>query len=72
VADDMVSGIKCFRPLISRDDAAIRETEDFLHRVYNGSVSLLVSSLTKKQALSKKEIDELYDILREMEVKSDD
>lgn len=72
VADDTVDGVKCFRPLISRDDAAIRETEDFLHRVYNGSISMMVSSLTKKQALSQKEIDELSDILREMEAKSDD
>ena len=60
-------GKKTFSPLISREDAALQETEDLLGRVYNGSLSLLVSSMTKKQSLSQKEIDELYAILKEME-----
>ena len=65
------SGKKFFSPLLRREDAVLRETEDLLSRVYRGSVSMLVSNLTKKQALSKKEIDELYAILREMEEKDD-
>lgn len=60
-------GVKTFRPLLRREDAALRETEDFLGRVYRGSVSLMVSSLTQRQKLSQAEIDELYDILREAE-----
>lgn len=60
-------GKKIFRPLLRREDAVLQETEDFLGRVYKGSVSLMVSSLTKKQALSQEEINELYAILREME-----
>lgn len=67
VRGDTDSGVKSFRPLIRREDAALQETEDFLDRVYKGSVSLMVSSLTKKQALSQEEINELYAILREME-----
>lgn len=61
------SGVKCFFPLIKREDAAQQETENFLGRVYKGSVSLMVSSLTKRQALSQEEIDELYAMLREIE-----
>ena len=64
-------GKKCFSPLLRREEAALRETESLLSRVYKGSVSMLVSSLTKKQALPKEEIEELYAILREMEVKDD-
>lgn len=60
-------GVKSFYPLISRDDAALLETEDFLERIYKGSVSMMVSALTRKQSLSQKEIDELYAILKETE-----
>ena len=61
-----------FRPLIAREDVAVQETENLLERAYKGSLSLLVSSLTKKQSLPQKEIDELYAILREMEEKNND
>ena len=58
---------KVFRPLIRREDAALRETESLLDRVYKGSVSLMVSALTKKQSLSKKEIDALHELLDGLE-----
>jgi BlaI family penicillinase repressor len=64
--------MKSFRPLVRREDAALRETEDLIGRVYNGSLSLMVSSLTKKQSLPQREIDELYAILRDMEAGRDD
>ena len=67
VASDAGSGIKAFRPLVGREDAALQETESFLSRVYKGSLSLMVSSLTKKQSLPQEEIDELYALLKEME-----
>ena len=67
VGSSMESGLKTFRPLISRENAAIAETEDFLSRVYKGSLSMMVSSFTRKQTLSKEEIDQLYDILEKME-----
>jgi BlaI family penicillinase repressor len=65
-------GMKVYSPLVKREDAALQETEDFLGRVYKGSLSLMVSSLTKKQSLPQQEIDELYSILREMEASRDD
>lgn len=60
-------GTKSFRPLVRREDAALQETENFLGRVYQGSLSLMVSTLTKKQALSQAELDELYGILQQTE-----
>ena len=67
VAGDEKDGKKSFRALLRREDAALREAEDLLDRAYRGSLSLMVSALTKKQTLSQGEIDELYDVLRKME-----
>lgn len=64
--------VRTFVPLLRREDAALRETESFLSRVYHGSLSMMVSTLGSRQALSKKEIEELYALLAELEVKSDD
>ena len=72
VAGDTEGDLKTFRPLIAREEVAVRETENLLDRAYKGSLSLLVSSLTKKQSLPQSEIDELYAILREMEGKNHD
>ena len=60
-------GMKIYFPLIMREDAVIKETDDFINRVYKGSVSLMMSAITKKQELTKDEIAELYAILREAE-----
>ena len=50
----------------------MQETEDFLSRVYQGSLSLMVSTMTQKQALSQEELDELYEILQKLEEKAHD
>jgi len=67
VAGDVQGSIKTFRPLIRREDDATLETENFLGRVYKGSIGMLVSSLVEKNTLSKEDIDELYDILKKAE-----
>lgn len=72
VSSDTESGVKSFRPLIRREDAALRETENLLSRAYHGSLSLMVSALTKKQSLPQQEIDELYALLQELEADKDD
>ena len=56
-----------YAPLIHREDAVLQETEHFLERVYQGSVSMLMSAITRKQQLTKEEIDELYAILQRAE-----
>lgn len=58
---------KTFSAALKREDAAMHETEDFLSRVYHGSLSMMVSSLTQKQALPKSEIDKLYAMLKDLE-----
>ncbi len=67
VGVDTEGSLRAFFPLIRREDAALKETEDFLDRVYHGSLSLMVSALTKKQALSKEELEELSSLLENLE-----
>ena len=59
-----------FSPAVRREDAALAETETFLDRVYQGSLSMMVSAMTRRQALAKEEIDELYELLRQIEEES--
>lgn len=60
-------GVNVYAPRIARDEAAVRETDSFLSRVYRGSVSTLLSAVTQRQQLTRAEIDELYDIIRQAE-----
>ena len=60
-------GMHVYFPAIGRETAVLQETDSFLRRVYHGSLSLMVSSLTRKQSLTQDEIDELYAILQKAE-----
>ena len=61
------NGVNVYSPMIARKEAAVRETDSFLSRVYRGSVSTLLSAVTQRQSLTRSEIDELYDIIRKAE-----
>ncbi len=63
---------KQYRSLIKREDVAVSETRSFLQRIYRGSIGMMVNSMIQQKALSKEDIDELYDILKEAEDKKDD
>lgn len=54
-----------YYPVLEKDDAALAETKNFLERVYDGSVGMMISAMTNEKRLSKSEIDELYEIIRE-------
>lgn len=58
---------KIFRPAVSREDVAARETDSLLRRAYRGSVGLLVSAMAQRNDLTKEDISELYAILKEAE-----
>ena len=72
VSSEVVDNITMFSPSVQREAAAVQETESFLDRVYNGSLHMMLSAFTKKQNLSKAEIEELHAILDEMEANADD
>jgi len=67
IAADDSSGVLTYTPLVHREHATEAETRSFIDRVYRGSVGMLLSTMTKKQQLSRTEIDELYEILRKAE-----
>ena len=60
-------GRQHFFPVISREDAAARQTRDLLGRLYHGSLSNLVSTMTQEEKLSRTEIADLYAILDGLE-----
>ncbi|HNX14043.1 MAG TPA: BlaI/MecI/CopY family transcriptional regulator [Oscillospiraceae bacterium] len=55
---------KRYYPAVERGEISAAETESFLSRVYNGHLGGLVNAMVDQKALSKQEIDELYEILR--------
>ena len=54
---------KFFYPIVKKEAVVVQETRDFLQRIYNGSVSLMMSSLTGGDSLTGEDIDELQRIL---------
>lgn len=69
ISCDESGEMRTYSPRLLREDAVTRETDDFIGRVYRGSVGMMMSALARRQELSKEEIDELYAILQEAEKK---
>lgn len=67
IAYDMNGRTKIFRPVITREDASVRETKNLLQKAYQGSVGLLVNAMAQSDGLTKADIAELYEILRKAE-----
>ena len=67
IACNEAGEVREYTPLIPREEALHQETDSFLKRAYNGSISMMVSAMTQKQELSRAEIQELYEILRKAE-----
>ena len=67
VKAEAVGRTRHYTPAVERQRAAARETRSFLDKVYQGSVGLMVSAMVEDQALSRDEIDRLYEILRQAE-----
>ncbi len=63
VAYDEGGRARQYRPTVTRDQAALSETEGLLKRVYRGSLGLLVNTLADSRGLSREDIDELTAIL---------
>ncbi len=58
---------KLYYPDIEKTDAVIQETEEFLDKVFGGRMGLMLNTMVEKKALSKEEIEELYEILTRAE-----
>ncbi len=62
---------KLYYPKIERQEAVLQETEEFLERVFDGKMGLMLNTMVEQKALSGKEIAELYEILRRAEADAD-
>ena len=58
---------KEYYSIILQKETVLEETEQFLDRVYEGSLSLLVNSFLSSKKVSKDELDDLYEILQKAE-----
>ena len=58
---------KQYYPTADRRAAVLEETEGFLNKVYGGSLGLMMSALVEEKAVSRRELEELYAILRSAE-----
>ncbi len=56
-----------YYPAFPRSEAVMAETENFLSRLYNGSLGMMVNTLIDQKNLSRSEIKELRAILDKME-----
>lgn len=58
---------KLFRAAVCRENVVAQETDSLLNRAYRGSLGLMLSTMVNSKRLSKSDIDELYEILRQAE-----
>ena len=55
-----------YYPLISQQECRLKETKSFINRVYDGSVSMLVTNLAADTNLTDKETEELLAPIEKM------
>ena len=48
---------------LDRKEVVVKETEHFLSKVFKGKMGLMLNTMVEQNAISKEEIQELYDIL---------
>ena len=58
---------KLYYPDLKREEAARQETEDFLERVFQGRMGMMLNTMVQQRALSKEELAELHKILEQAE-----
>lgn len=56
-----------YRAVVKEEDHKAQETRNFIQKVFDGSVSMMVSTLAKNSKLSKEEQEELKRIIDKME-----
>ena len=69
---EIVGKGKSYTPAVEQEKATVAETRNFLDRVYRGSVGLMMSTMARRQELTKDEIAQLRAILEEAEGVRDD
>lgn len=62
---------KYFYPKVDKENVVVQETRDFLQRIYDGSIGMMMSALMRQNDLSKEDIRELQEILKKAEEKAE-
>jgi BlaI family penicillinase repressor len=57
------SKVREYFPLVSHEECEKAESETFLKKVYDGSVSLLIAGLIKHQKVSGEELEKLKELI---------
>ena len=55
-----------YYPLLTQQECRLNETKSFINRVYDGSVSMLVTNLAADSNLTDKETEELLALIEKM------
>ena len=55
-----------YYPLLTQQECRLKETKSFINRVYDGSVSMLVTNLVADSNLTDKETEELLALIEKM------
>lgn len=63
---------KQYYPAVPREDIVRAETQGFLSKVYDGNLGVLVNAMVSSRALSRAEIDELYEIIKKAEAEQEE
>ncbi len=56
---------KLYYPDMEREEAALQETEDFLGRVFQGRMGMMLNTMVQQKALSEEDMEELRKILEQ-------
>ncbi|MBR2131606.1 MAG: BlaI/MecI/CopY family transcriptional regulator, partial [Oscillospiraceae bacterium] len=62
---------RLYSPTITRNEAAVQETETLLHRLYRGSIAMMVNTIADGRGLSAQDIEELSAILEKAQKEQD-
>ncbi|NLB42310.1 MAG: BlaI/MecI/CopY family transcriptional regulator [Clostridiales bacterium] len=65
--DKSVANSFKYKAAIQEQDCKVKEANNFLQKVFNGSLSLFVSTLAKGSNLTEQERDNLIDMISKME-----
>lgn len=60
---------KYFFPKVEKEEVVVQETRDFIQRIYDGSIGMMMSALLRQNDLSQEDIRELQEILKDAEHK---
>ena len=58
---------KLYYPDLRREEAVLQETEDFLDKVFQGRMGMMLNTMVQQRALSREEVAELHKILEQAE-----